>query len=149
MRDRNNLLIRVVFVLVLSAILFSLQRAPGLLKRRTAQKKSTLNIQGKVTAQTIRTILKDIKDPEIGINIVDLGLVKDITLDGSDVSVTLVLTSPFCPYVDILIYEIKRQIKRMEGVNGIDVNIDLDTAWHPDMMTEEGKRQLERFAHAS
>ena len=148
MWNKNTLLIRAALVAVFLAIFFSLYLSPRILNRKGAQDASGINTHEKVTLQTIRKTLKNIQDPEIGVNVVDLGLIKDVRLKGNGVSMSLILTSPLCPYVDVLIYEIKQQIKKINSIEDVEVNIDLDTVWNPDMMTEEGRKQLEGFGNA-
>jgi metal-sulfur cluster biosynthetic enzyme len=143
MSNKKIIFIRGGLIILICAIVFSLYFLPGLLKRNTAKTLASQNIKKPLSPQTIQEALKLIKDPEMGINIVDLGLIKDITVGADkDVKVTMLLTWPLCPYVDVLIYEIRRQIKTIEDTAEIRITIDSDTVWHPDMITEQGKKQL-------
>lgn len=92
-------------------------------------------------------ILKTVNDPEIGINLVDLGLIYavDVTATNDDkynVNVDMTLTSPTCPLADTIIDDIKTAIKRSNMTSDITVNIVFDPPWNQDMITADGKMQL-------
>ncbi|MFC1514799.1 metal-sulfur cluster assembly factor [Candidatus Omnitrophota bacterium] len=145
MPNKKTLLIRLALLALFCGLLLCLRLAGNLLKRHHRADNPAAVLSGALRPETIRENLKGISDPEIGINIVDLGLIKEITLTGDkDIGVTMILTTPLCPYADLLIYEIKRLIRSMEEGTSVSVKIDLQTPWHPEMISEEGKRQLER-----
>lgn len=92
-------------------------------------------------------ILKTVNDPEIGINMVDLGLIYavDVTTANDDkynVNVDMTLTSPTCPLADSIIDDIKTAIKRSNIASDVTVNIVFDPPWNQDMITADGKMQL-------
>lgn len=86
--------------------------------------------------------LKTIFDPDLHINIVDLGLIYSITATNEEIKVVMTLTSPFCPMADFLLEEVKNKIMLL--VSNVNVNVELtwDPAWTKDMITEEGKMEL-------
>jgi serine O-acetyltransferase len=86
--------------------------------------------------ETIREALRDVIDPEVGIDIVDLGLIKEIIVEGDRVEVDMVLTSQACPLVDHLTEQVKRRVEEMPGVLQVDVNV-LDEPWNWDRFTEQ------------
>ena len=88
--------------------------------------------------------LKNVYDPEIGVNIVDLGLVydADIEQDSGDVLVTMTLTSMGCPLGPVIVQEVNNALKDLTGIGGTDVKIVWSPAWSPDMMSEEAKDEL-------
>jgi len=86
--------------------------------------------------ETIREALRDVIDPEVGIDIVDLGLIKEIIVEGDRVEVDMVLTSQACPLVDHLTEQVKRRVGEMPGVLQVDVNV-LDEPWNWDHFTEQ------------
>ncbi|MBX6340875.1 MAG: metal-sulfur cluster assembly factor [Thermomicrobiaceae bacterium] len=98
------------------------------------------------TVDDVRERLKEVYDPEIGVNVVDLGLVYDIDLtdqDGkTDVLVTMTLTSMGCPLGPILMQEINQALGDLPNVGTIDVNLVWSPPWTPDMMSEEAKDEL-------
>jgi metal-sulfur cluster biosynthetic enzyme len=87
--------------------------------------------------------LKNVYDPEIGINIVDLGLVYDADIEeDGDVLVTMTLTSLGCPLGPVIVQEVNNALKDLPGIGDTDVKLVWSPAWSPDMMTEEAKDEL-------
>lgn len=87
--------------------------------------------------------LKNVYDPEIGINIVDLGLVYDADIDETgDVLVTMTLTSLGCPLGPVIMQEVNNALKDLPGIGDTDVKLVWSPPWTPDMMTEEAKDEL-------
>ena len=90
-------------------------------------------------------------DPEIPVNIVDLGLIYDCSLSEPDVEgkrrahVTMTLTAPGCGMGQVLADDVKRKVEGLAGVSGADVDVVFDPAWNPNMMTEAAKLQLGMF----
>ncbi len=96
-----------------------------------------------MTAADIRDALREVTDPELGINIVDLGLVYRIDLDGAVVRITMTMTSPACPLRDYIQSLVESAIlERVPGVERLEVEIVSEPPWSEDMMTEEARRQL-------
>ena len=91
----------------------------------------------------VRSNLRRVIDPEIGINIVDLGLVYDIDIQDKDVTITHTLTSMFCPFGDMIMMESEFAIRSTEGVNLIKLNLTFDPPWNPDIhVSDEAKYQM-------
>ena len=86
--------------------------------------------------------LRDCYDPEIPVNVYDLGLVYDIDIDEDKVSVDMTLTAPGCPVAGTLGPEIQMRLLSVEGVNDAEVNIVWDPPWPPDMLRPEGRELL-------
>ena len=87
--------------------------------------------------------LKDIYDPEIPVDIYELGLIYKIDVhDDNSVSVDMTLTSPHCPVAESLPLEVQHKVESTDGVVGCDVNIVWEPPWHPSMMTEEAQLEL-------
>jgi FeS assembly SUF system protein len=82
-------------------------------------------------------VLKNTYDPEIPVNIYDLGLVYDIDIENNNVKITMTLTAPNCPVADILPAEIKERISGIEGVVSAEVKVVFDPPWNQSMMSEE------------
>lgn len=89
--------------------------------------------------------LKEVYDPEISINIYDLGLIYNIDLTESHCDITMTLTSPFCPAVDEIISDVHFAVTTVEGVETCDVKITFEPPFGPDMMSEEAKMILGVF----
>ncbi len=82
-------------------------------------------------------------DPEIPVNIYDLGLIYDVHVDGDNkVNVRMTLTSPACPVAGTLPKEVEQKVKGVEGVEDAKVDIVWDPPWNPNMMSEEAKLEL-------
>ena len=93
--------------------------------------------------QTIVDNLKQVYDPEIAINIYDLGLIYDINLDNiPNVTVTHTLTSAFCPAADQIVDDIRWAAKAVEGVEECEVITTFDPPFGPDKMSEEARMIL-------
>jgi metal-sulfur cluster biosynthetic enzyme len=88
--------------------------------------------------------LKNVKDPEIDCNIIDLGLVYGISInDKNDVELKITLTSLGCPLSETLVRDVKKNLGEMPGIGNIGVQIVWDPPWTPDRMTEAGKEKLD------
>jgi FeS assembly SUF system protein len=88
-------------------------------------------------------VLRNIYDPEIPVNIYDLGLIYEVNvLDEGKVTVLMTLTSPGCPMADELIQEIHEGVKSVEGVKEVEVKLTFNPSWTKDMMTDEAKLEL-------
>jgi metal-sulfur cluster biosynthetic enzyme len=89
-------------------------------------------------------VLKNVKDPEIDCNIVDLGLVYGISInDKNDVELRITLTSLGCPLTETLVRDVKKNLGDVQGIGNIDVQIVWEPPWTPDRMTEAGKQKLD------
>lgn len=87
--------------------------------------------------------LKNTFDPEIPVNIYDLGLIYKIDVDDyNQVEITMTLTAPNCPMADMLLMEVKEKVEAIEGVKAANVNLVFDPPWDKSMMTEEALLEL-------
>lgn len=87
---------------------------------------------GDISVDQVRLALRRVKDPEINMNIVDLGLIYDIVVDGRDVRVDMSLTSPGCPSGPEIMGEAERQIQSIEGIGQAAVNLVWSPPWTPE-----------------
>ena len=95
------------------------------------------------TAEQARENLKNVFDPEIGINIVDLGLVYDVDVsDSGDVLVTMTLTSLGCPLGPVIVQEVTNAMSDLPKLGDVDVKLVWSPAWSPDMMSEDARDEL-------
>lgn len=91
----------------------------------------------------IGEVLKNIYDPEIPVNIFDLGLIYEIIVDDDQkAEIVMTLTAPNCPMVDKLMAEINEKVRGVEGVKDLVINIVFDPPWDKSMMTEEAMLDL-------
>lgn len=91
----------------------------------------------------VKAALYDVLDPELGINIVDLGLIYGIHVDeANNVYVTMTLTTPGCPLHDSIQFAIENRLGLIEGVGQIIVKLVWDPPWNPSKISEEGRKWL-------
>ena len=95
-----------------------------------------------VTKDDVMEALKDVFDPEIPVNVVDLGLVYDLNVEDGDVRVKMTLTFAGCGMGPYISQQAEWRLAEVEGVEDIEVEMVYDPPWTPDMITEEGKLQL-------
>jgi len=97
----------------------------------------------KVIEKKIINVLKTIQDPEIPVDIFELGLIYEIKIDDDfNVKIEMTLTSPNCPVAESMPNEVKEKTGFVYGVESVDVNIVFDPAWNHDFMSEEAKLEL-------
>ncbi|WP_455659154.1 metal-sulfur cluster assembly factor [Phocaeicola faecalis] len=87
--------------------------------------------------ERIIAMLKTVYDPEIPVNIYDLGLIYKIDLqDDGDVSIDMTLTAPNCPAADFIMEDVRQKVDSVEGVNSSVINLVFEPEWDKDMMSE-------------
>lgn len=95
------------------------------------------------TEEKIVKMLKTVFDPEIPVNIYDLGLIYRIDLDENGLlEIDMTLTAPNCPAVDFIVEDVRMKVLSVEGVNDVNVNIVFEPAWDKSMMSEEAQLEL-------
>ena len=92
-----------------------------------------------ITEEMILETLRQVIDPELGCNSVDLGLIYSVKIDGSKVSVVMTLTTPGCPMHESIRWGAQMALLNLDGVHEADVEVAWDPPWHPSMMTEFGR----------
>ncbi|MCC6773530.1 MAG: metal-sulfur cluster assembly factor [Gemmatimonadaceae bacterium] len=85
-----------------------------------------------VTTDQVRLALRRVKDPELNLNILDLGLIYEMTVEGVDVSIDMSLTSPGCPSGPEIMGDAERQLRSIPGVGNVAVNLVWSPPWTPD-----------------
>ena len=85
--------------------------------------------------------LKKVHDPELGVNIVDLGLIYDISVKDNDVHVKMTLTTPGCPLYMVFLKEVERAIKEL-GANKVEIELVFDPPWTPERMSKELRKRF-------
>ena len=91
-------------------------------------------------------ILKEVFDPEIPVNIYEMGLVYEVNVDdNANVHILMTLTSPMCPVAESLPPEVEEKVNAIEGVTSATVEITWDPPWDPDMMSEAARLELGMF----
>jgi metal-sulfur cluster biosynthetic enzyme len=94
------------------------------------------------TTEAIYAELRQVFDPEIPVNIVDLGLVYDVTVDGTTCNVTMTLTSQGCPEAKTIPDVVKRRCNTVQGIQNTEVKVVWEPAWTPQRISEEGRKVL-------
>lgn len=85
-----------------------------------------------VTVDRVKMALRKVKDPELNLNVVDLGLIYDISVDGANVNVDMSLTSPGCPSGPQIMGDVERMVKTVDGVEEVAVNLVWSPMWTPE-----------------
>ena len=97
-----------------------------------------------ITVDQITTTLKGTVDPEIGLNIVDLGLIYGIAVsESNDIDLKITMTSPMCPVTSIILADVQLRLEHLEGVGKVNIDLVWDPAWIPEMITEEARMSLQ------
>ncbi|MDH6344071.1 FeS assembly SUF system protein [Parabacteroides sp. PFB2-12] len=95
------------------------------------------------TEEKIVSMLKTVYDPEIPVNVYDLGLIYKIEIDDDKhVTIDMTLTAPGCPVADFIVEDVRMRVESVEGVKSVDVNLVFEPPWDKNMMTEEAKLEL-------
>ena len=93
--------------------------------------------------EQIVRMLRTVYDPEIPVNIYDLGLVYGVDIDDEkNVTITMTLTAPGCPVADFIIDDVKIRLESIPEINNVEIKLVFEPEWHTDMMSEEAKLEL-------
>ncbi len=91
----------------------------------------------------IVTLLRTVYDPEIPVNIYDLGMVYDVDVDeNNNVTIEMTFTSPACPASDFILSDVQMKIESIPEVNHVDINLTFDPPWDQSMMSDEARLEL-------
>jgi len=97
---------------------------------------------GEVTEEKILEVLSEVYDPEIPIDIVNLGLIYGIDIDGGNVLISMTMTAPGCPASTQIAGESKLMVAELPGVDNVDIDIVWDPPWDPSKMSEEAQQSM-------
>lgn len=101
------------------------------------------NEQKLTVEERIVETLRTVYDPEIPVNVYDLGLIYRIDLDDNGIlDVDMTFTAPNCPIADFIVTDVRTKLEGVEGVSAVNVNVVFEPEWSQDMMTEEAKLEL-------
>lgn len=94
--------------------------------------------------EDIVKVLRTVYDPEIPVNIYDLGLIYeiDVDLETGKVIITMTLTSPNCPMADFILEDTQMKVESVRGVKSVEIKLTFEPEWHRDLMTDEAKLEL-------
>ncbi len=95
------------------------------------------------TEEKIVNMIKTVFDPEIPVNVYDLGLIYKIDLnEEGDLTIDMTLTAPNCPAADFIMEDVRQKVESVEGVKSATINLVFEPEWDKDMMSEEAKLEL-------
>lgn len=93
--------------------------------------------------ENIVRMLKTVYDPEIPVNIYDLGLIYNVDVDDDkNVTITMTLTAPNCPAADFILEDVRLKVESIREINNVIVNLTFEPTWNKDMLSEEAKLEL-------
>jgi metal-sulfur cluster biosynthetic enzyme len=95
-----------------------------------------------VTPEGVRDALHQVLDPELDLDIVDLGLVYGVEVIGTRVFVRMTLTTPLCPINELLTASVRDVVRALPGVTDVSVDLVWTPPWRPDMVSQEGRQKL-------
>ncbi|MFL2520689.1 MAG: iron-sulfur cluster assembly protein [Alphaproteobacteria bacterium] len=104
------------------------------------------NITSKIEEKEVIECIKNVMDPEIPVNLYDLGLIYEIKVnDKNDVKIRMTLTNPNCPVAGSMPKSVGESVEKLSNLNSIEVFLVWDPKWHKDLMSEEAKLALDIF----
>jgi metal-sulfur cluster biosynthetic enzyme len=99
--------------------------------------------------ESVYAALRQVRDPELMVNVVDLGLIYEVKVEEaegkSNLSILMTMTTPACPYAPQLLQEVRDTLSGLEGVGEVKVELTLNPPWTPDRMTEDARDELGMF----
>ncbi len=101
-----------------------------------------VNVDAQWSPDGIRDVLRSVMDPELHMNIVDLGLVYGVDIKDGNVNVRMTLTSPGCPYGPYLLHQVKDTVLSLKGVKDAQIEVVWEPPWGPDKMSEDVRLEL-------
>ena len=116
-------------------------------KKSTYIKKFTnSNITNKINKEQVKECIRTVVDPEIPVNLYDLGLIYEIKInDNNDIKIKMTLTNPNCPVAGTMPESVGKSIEKLSNLNSIEVYLVWDPKWHKDLMSEDAKLALDIF----
>jgi metal-sulfur cluster biosynthetic enzyme len=98
-----------------------------------------------ITEEIVLEQIKQVIDPDVGLNIVDMGLIFGVDINDDIVDITMTLTSPGCPAAPQLLNGSQTVVQQLDGVEEVNINVVWTPPWDPEMMSEEAKDELGIF----
>ena len=110
------------------------------------KKFNNFNISNKITKEQVIECIRTVVDPEIPVNLYDLGLIYEIKInDNNDIKIKMTLTNPNCPVAGTMPESVGKSVEKLSNLNSIEVSLVWDPKWHKDLMSEEAKLALDIF----
>ncbi|MBQ7640395.1 MAG: DUF59 domain-containing protein [Bacteroidales bacterium] len=98
-----------------------------------------------VDREAVIAALKQVYDPEIPVDVYELGLIYDIKIEGTKVSITMTLTAPNCPIADEVVEQVRNGVFAVRAVSDVDVQLVFEPEWTPERMSEEARLMLNMY----
>ena len=98
-----------------------------------------------VDREAVISALKQVYDPEIPVDVYELGLIYDIKIEGTKVKITMTLTAPNCPIADEVVEQVRNGVFAVRAVSDVDVELVFEPEWTPERMSEEARLTLNMF----
>ena len=116
-------------------------------KNSSYQKKfNNSNINTKIAKEQVIECIKTVVDPEIPVNLYDLGLIYEIKIsDKNEIKIKMTLTNPNCPVAGTMPKSVGKSVEKLSNLNSIEVSLVWEPKWHKDLMSEEAKLALDIF----
>ena len=99
----------------------------------------------RINRDAVVSALKQVYDPEIPVDVYELGLIYDIKIEGTKVSITMTLTAPNCPIADEVVEQVRNGVYTVRGVSDVDVQLVFEPEWTPERMSEEARLMLNMY----
>ena len=99
-------------------------------------------VEGELDEDDIWTALEDVEDAELPVSLVDLGLIRDVTVEDGEIEVQMTLTYTGCPAKEIMVKMAERRLELLDGAETVTVELDYSEQWSPEDMTETGRERL-------
>tara|TARA_X000000950_G_scaffold130398_1_gene162837 strand:+ start:466 stop:852 length:387 start_codon:yes stop_codon:yes gene_type:complete len=110
------------------------------------KKLNNLNTATKINREQVIECIRTVVDPEIPVNLYDLGLIYEIMInDKNDIKIKMTLTNPNCPVAGTMPESVGKAVEKLSNLNSIEVSLVWDPKWHKDLMSEEAKLALDIF----
>ena len=110
------------------------------------KKLNNSKITTKINEEEVIECIRTVVDPEIPVNLYDLGLIYDIDInDNNDIKIKMTLTNPNCPVAGTMPESVGKSVEKLSNLNSIEVSLVWDPKWHKDLMSEEAKLALDIF----
>ena len=116
--------------------------------KNTSYKKkfNNSNVAIKINKQQVIDCIRTVVDPEIPVNLYDLGLIYEIKInDENDIKIIMTLTNPNCPVAGTMPESVGKSVEKLSNLNSIEVSLVWDPKWHKDLMSEDAKLALDIF----
>jgi len=95
-----------------------------------------------ITKKQVLEKLKKVYDPEVPVNVVDLGFIRDVKIKDNKVEIKMTLTNPFCPMHSFITKEVQDAVEKIKGVKGVKVELVFNPPWSPKDISESAKKKL-------